>query len=135
MCYESVASGSEIYIDTAGAKATDNSSGPLCTCSGSISGANVIDFKIEGKTSVCGSSLSFHVKNENIDIKSSPTNCLLTEQNSTKVSKTVNFNVDLEKETPPYEVDFCATLAISKLIHVVAFYSRSVLHFLKLLIF
>ena len=74
MCYDSSVSGTMVYIDTTGAQATENSTGPLCECTINLYNAKLVMLNIVGANAICGSELNLKIESSGTVLKTNE-NC------------------------------------------------------------
>lgn len=113
MCRESEASGSTIYLDTSQAKATDNSSGPLCFCNATISNAKFVNVRAQENVQACGSKLKFSFTNKQVE---SDENMCRSFKDLVQIDTRQQLRVTIEKKAPPYSVDYCSKIQIGILL-------------------
>ena len=107
MCNENEVMGSQVFIDTDLAKATDNGTGVLCQCSiDFINGAKVFKYNVTGSQKNCGSNLTLKVGNGNL---------IPTDENTCSAfhkSKGIQgaAQIELQKIKSPFNVQFCVEL-------------------------
>jgi hypothetical protein len=118
MCIDSEASGQTVYIDTKKAKATDNSSGPLCICDATISNAKFVNVSVQENIATCGSKLKFDFTNKQVE--SDENKCRSTKE-LVQIENQQEVRLSLEKIKTPYSVDFCTKIEIGKKISIVRF--------------
>jgi hypothetical protein len=111
MCINSEATGQTVYIDTTKAKATDNSSGPLCICNATISNAKFANVRVLENIATCGSKLKFDFTNKQVE--SDENKCRSTKE-LVQIENQEEVGLSLEKIKTPYSVDFCTKIEIGK---------------------
>lgn len=107
MCYDSFASGTDVYMDTSGSKTTDNSTGALCVCNATVTNAKFISIVVNGTNAACGSSLQFKFSGDAEKLTSDETQCLSTKRSFIQIKSREIISIILEKKTPPYHADYC----------------------------
>lgn len=107
MCYDSFASGIDVYIDTSGSKATDNFTGALCVCNATVTNAKFISVVATGTNGACGSSLQFEFSGNAEHVISDETQCLSTKSFFIQIQRRETISVTLQKKNPPYNADYC----------------------------
>lgn len=114
MCYESTAFGAEVFVDTTGARATDNSPGPLCFCNATVNNAKFITLSVDGQNSTCGSKLQFTFSKAGVfPVETNEANCLKIEHKE-QIHQQEVVTMQLVKLKSPYVVDFCTRIKIGK---------------------
>ena len=113
MCYNSSVSGKIVYIDTIGAQATENSTGPLCECTINLYNAKLVMLNIVGANDICGSELIFKIESSGTVLKTNE-NCTQLYKDKILVSKHDSMNLTLHKTNPPFLSDYCTQVSLSK---------------------
>ena len=114
MCYDSEASGRRVYIDTSGAKATENIPANVCQCFISIYNSKLLKINSTSPSSQCGSVLEFNRTHEMSMF--SGKDCAAYTTTSALNWPADEMVISLHKEAAPYETEFCVSLDLGNVI-------------------
>ena len=113
MCYDSEASGTRVFIDTSGAKATEDIPANVCQCTVSFYNSKLVHINSTSLSSECGSVLEFN----RTGVAS-----MLTGQDCASLTATSALQwpsdemvIALHKQAPPYKTEFCVSLDLGKI--------------------
>lgn len=108
MCYDSEASGTRVYIDTSGAKATENIPANVCQCTVSFYNSKFLHINSTSLSPQCGSVLEFNRTGEKSILTGQ--DCAAYKATSALQWPSDEMVISLHKQTPPYKTEFCVSL-------------------------
>ena len=114
MCYNSEASGTHVYIDTSGAKATENLPANVCQCSVKFYNAKQLNINTTGPPSVCGSAIE--LKRSKLESLWSDKHCGSYITATSLTWQADEMVVSLHKQSKPFQSNFCVSLNLGTVI-------------------
>ena len=108
MCYSSEASGTSVYIDTSGAKATENIATNVCQCSVKLYKSKQLEINSTGDPSPCGSVLEFNRTDQNSIFTTK--DCGSYSNISPLSWPEDEMTISLHKQSAPFLTNFCVKL-------------------------
>ena len=116
MCYDSEASGTRVFIDTSGAKATENIPANVCQCTVSFYNSKLLNINSTSLSPQCGSVLEFNRTRE-MSVFSGQ-ECAAYMSTSALQWPSDEMVISLHKQAPPYKTEFCVSLDLGNVTFV-----------------